>query len=362
MQLSLDTRIRRFCKVPLLLLLLCTVSVAGPQSDAGNHPGSMSCRDLTLGVTLAPEQSTLFNVVGTLCWRGMLRDQPLQLLVHGSTASRVYWDLPLRGELYSYVRRATQAGFATFNFERIGIGASDRPPGAEVTLTSNAFVLSQVTHALRNGTLAGVPFQHIIGVGHSFGSRTLQRMQALFPAELTGLILTGTLHDDGPELASVLQAAARPAASDPRFAGQQFPPGYLTLADGLQLSFLVNADRADADIVNFHESLKETLTTGELASPRINDDSLQIDVPVLLLVGEFDRVVCGSRVDCSDLQSIRALENTFYRPPACLRVEIIRGSGHLFTLQRSPQGTYSTMLAWARRLIAGSSASAKGAC
>jgi len=350
MQLLFGTRIVRFCGLPLLLLALCAVSAPGSASE--DHQNTMSCRDLTLGVTLAPEQSTLFNVVGTLCWRGLLRDQPLQLLIHGSTASRVYWDLPRRGELYSYVRRATQAGFATFNFERIGIGASARPPGADVTLTSNAFVLSQVTRALHNGTLAGVPFQRIIGVGHSFGSRTLQRMQALFPVELVGLILTGTLHDDGPELASVLQSAARPAMSDPRFAGQQFPPGYLTLADGLQLSFLVNPERADPDIVNFHESLKETLTTGELASPRINDDSLQIDVPVLLLVGEFDRVLCGNRVDCSNLQSIRALENTFYRPEACLRVEIIRGSGHLFTLQRSPQGTYSTMLAWARKLIA----------
>jgi pimeloyl-ACP methyl ester carboxylesterase len=351
MQRSHGARILQLCKLPLLLLSLCVTSIAAPDPGPSSS-ANMSCRDLSLGVTLAPDRTEVFDVVGTLCWRGLLRDQPLQLLVHGSTASRVYWDLPLRGELYSYVRRATQAGFATFNFERIGIGASDRPPGADVTLSSNAFVLNQVTQALRNGTLAGVPFPHIIGVGHSFGSRTFQRMQALFPVALDGLILTGTLHDDGPELAGVLQAFARPAASDPRFAGQQFPPGYLTLADGLQLSFLVNAERADADIVNFHESLKETTTTGELSSPRINDDSLQIKVPVLLLVGEFDRVLCGNRVDCSTLQSILALESTFYRPEACLKVEIIRGSGHLFTLQRSPQSTYSTMLAWARKLVA----------
>jgi pimeloyl-ACP methyl ester carboxylesterase len=361
MQWSLGTRIARFCKSPLLLLVLCTAGLAVPASGAPTQE-HMNCRGLTLGVTLATDRAEIFDVVGTLCWRGLLRDQPLQLLVHGSTASRVYWDLPQRSELYSYVRRATQAGFATFNFERIGVGASDRPPAADVTLTSNAFVLHQVTQALRNGTLAGVPFQHIIGVGHSFGSRTFQRMQALFPVELDGLILTGTLHDDGPELASVLQAAARPAATDPRFAGQQFPPGYLTLADGLQLSFLVNTERADPQIVNFHESLKETLTIGELASPRINDDSLQIQVPVLLLVGEFDRVVCGNRVDCSNLQSIRTLEDTFYRAEACLQVEIIRGSGHLFTLQRSPQGTYSTMLKWARKLTAAGKRGASRSC
>jgi hypothetical protein len=182
-QQSHSARIVQLCKLPLLILALCTVSFTAPASDSAANENT-NCRDLILGVTLAPERTEIFDVAGTLCWRGLLRDQPLQLLVHGSTASRVYGDLPLRGELYSYVRRATQAGFATFNFERIGSGASDRPSGADVTLTSNAFALHQVTQALRNGTLAGVPFQHIIGVGHSFGSRTLQRMQALFHAAL----------------------------------------------------------------------------------------------------------------------------------------------------------------------------------
>jgi pimeloyl-ACP methyl ester carboxylesterase len=329
--------------------ILLTVSCLRADAATGSGSSAATCRELSLQVTLAADRTERFQVVGTLCWRGLLRDQTVQLLVHGSTASRVYWDLPVRSELYSYVRRATQAGFATFNFERIGIGASDRPPGADVTLTSNAFVLHQVVQSLREGTLAGVAFQRVIGVGHSFGSRSLQRMAASFPGDVDGLILTGTLHDDSLELAGVLQAAALPANLDPRFAGQQFPPGYLTLADGLQLSFLVNPERADPDIVNFHESLKETLTTGELASPRINDDSLQITVPVLLLVGEFDRVLCGNRVNCSDLDSILALESAFYAPAACLQVEILRGAGHLLTLQRSAQGAYSTMLKWARQ-------------
>jgi len=358
MQCSHGVRIVDRRQLPLLLLLmLCAVSPAVPQS-ASIANGAMTCRDLTLGVALAPERPEVFDVVGTLCWRGLLRDQPLQVLVHGITASRVYWDLPRRNELYSYVRRATQAGFATFNFERIGIGASDRPPAADVTLSSNAFVLHQVIQALRTGTLAGVPFLRIIGVGHSFGTLTLQRMEAQFPRDVDGLILTGALHDQGPELAGVVQAALRPASSDPRFAGQQLPPGYLTFADGLQLSFLVNAERADPDIVNFHESLKETVTAAELGGLSTNDDSLQIVVPVLLLVGEFDRVVCGNRINCSDLQSILAAEKPFYRPQTCLQVEIVRGTGHLLNLQRSPQGTYSTMLAWARSFIAADGARA----
>jgi len=220
-----------------------------------------------------------------------------------------------------------------------------------VTVTSNAFVIHQVVQHLRDGTIAGVPFTRVLGVGHSLGSRILVRMEALFPGDLDGLILTGTLHDDGPELAGVLRAFAIPASLDPRLGARLLPPGYITLRDGLQLSFLVNPERADPEIVSFHESLKETTTTGELADPRITNDSLQLRVPVLLLVGELDRVVCGNRVDCSDLDSILALERDFYGPETCLQVEILRRVGHLFTLQRSPQGSYSRMLRWARRFV-----------
>jgi pimeloyl-ACP methyl ester carboxylesterase len=345
---------RRFIaqSVPLACIaigILC-LTVSARAGDSA-PPSPATCRELALSVTLAADRPQPFRVVGTLCWRGVLGEQTVQLLVHGSTASRVYWDLPLQPQIYSYVRRATQAGFATFNLERIGIGASDRPPGADVTVTSNAFVAHQVVQALRDGRLAGVPFARVLGVGHSLGSRVLVRMQASFPQDLDGLILTGTLHDDSLELASVLRASAIPASSDPRFAGLQLPPGYLTLVNGLQLSFLVNPERADPQIVNFHESLKETTTVGELGEPRITDESRQLRLPVLLLVGEFDRVLCGNRVDCSDRQSILALESSFYAPETCLQLEIIRGSGHLFTLQRSPQGTYSTMLSWARRFV-----------
>jgi pimeloyl-ACP methyl ester carboxylesterase len=330
-------------------LSLASLTQADPHGQ--DHGSLPQCQELSLPVTLAPERTEVFRIVGTLCWRGSLEGRTVQLLVHGTTASRVYWDLPVQGELYSYVRRATQAGFATFNLERIGIGASDRPPGADVTVTSNAFVAHQVVQALRSGQLAGLAFQRVIGVGHSLGSRILVRMQARFPEDVDGLILTGTLHDDSLELASVLRASAIPASLDPRFAGLQLPPGYITLVDGLQLSFLVNPEKADPQIVNFHESLKETTTVGELGEPRINDDSRLLRVPVLLVVGELDRVLCGNRVNCSDRGSILALESSFYAPQTCLQVEIIRDAGHLLTLQRSPQGTYSTMLSWARRFV-----------
>jgi pimeloyl-ACP methyl ester carboxylesterase len=335
----------------LLAFSLCSTGLAAADEAGLRERNSPSCRDLTLPVTLAADRSEVFQVVGTLCWRGLLRDQTLQVLVHGITASRVYWDLPLRGEVYSYVQRATRAGFATFNFERIGIGASDRPPAADVTLDSNAFVLHQVVQALRTGTLAGVPFQRIIGVGHSFGSRAVERMEARFPGDVDGIISTGVLHDNGPDLAGILQTALLPASLDPRFAGQQIPPGYLTLVTGLQLSFLVDPKRLDPAIVAFHESLKETVTIDELVSLQVNDDARQLKVPVLLLVGEFDRVLCGNLVNCSDRRSILALESTFYGRETCLEVDIIRDAGHLFTLQRTPQAAYSTMLDWARRVV-----------
>jgi hypothetical protein len=65
----------------------------------------------------------------------------VQLLLHGSTYARYYWDFPYQTAHYSYVRAATNRGYATFNLDRIGNGASDHPDGNLVDINSNAFVV-----------------------------------------------------------------------------------------------------------------------------------------------------------------------------------------------------------------------------
>jgi hypothetical protein len=129
------------------LVLLAALVPAGAQAD----PGGLRCADVTFPVTLAPGDTTVYNVFGVLCARGSLHDKTIQIALHGATYSHLYWDWPYQPTLYSYVRIATEAGYALLNIDRIGIGRSDHPPAEKVTIDSNAYVVHQIVQALRDG-------------------------------------------------------------------------------------------------------------------------------------------------------------------------------------------------------------------
>src|SRR5215470_3915351 len=156
-----------------------TVRTAAAQTTATQV--AMVCGDYTLSVTLGPGNPNTFHVVGTLCSQGPLAGKTVQLLLHGSTYARYYWDFPYQTTHYSYVRAATSSGYATFNLDRIGNGASDHPDGNLVDMNSNAFVVHQVVKALRTGAVASQSFQKVIVVGHSMGSFTAVNYAGSFP-------------------------------------------------------------------------------------------------------------------------------------------------------------------------------------
>jgi pimeloyl-ACP methyl ester carboxylesterase len=128
---------------------------------------ALICRESRLAVALAEGQPANYEIFGQLCYKPHNKNI-VHVLLSGATAGRLYWDFPLSPQKYSYVQKITQAGYATFNFDRIGIGQSDHPPADQVTIQSNAFVARQIIQALRDGRLG--TFSKIILVGHSLGS------------------------------------------------------------------------------------------------------------------------------------------------------------------------------------------------
>ncbi|HSG40212.1 MAG TPA: alpha/beta hydrolase, partial [Thermoanaerobaculia bacterium] len=117
----------RFLNVALLCALAIAVLVP---SSASAIAGGFRCEELSLPVTLSPSDATVYNVFGVLCSRGAIENKTFQITLHGITYSHLYWDFPFQPETYSYVRRATAAGYAVLNLDRIGIGQSDHPPAA----------------------------------------------------------------------------------------------------------------------------------------------------------------------------------------------------------------------------------------
>ena len=95
--------------------------LAGPPTGAGAAPGCQALR-----VPVAVDGVPGARLYGELC-RPTGQARAVQLLVHGASYNHLYWNWPLDPARYSYVRRALAAGYATFNVDRLGAGASTRP-------------------------------------------------------------------------------------------------------------------------------------------------------------------------------------------------------------------------------------------
>ena len=104
--------IRKF-KLGLVALVMVLGAFATAQPAAAES--MLQCSDHTLNVTLSRGATDTYQVVGTLCSQGPAAGKTVQLLLHGATYARYYWDFPYQSEHYSYVRSATKRGYATFN-------------------------------------------------------------------------------------------------------------------------------------------------------------------------------------------------------------------------------------------------------
>ena len=345
-----------------VLVLGTTVTIWPAAAEAAQR----LCSDHTLSVTLAPGTTDTFQIIGTLCSKGPAAGKTVQLLLHGSTYARDYWDFPYQAGHYSYVQAATGRGYATFNLDRIGNGASDHPAGTLVDIDANGFVVHQVVEALRAGQIASQSFVKVIVVGHSMGSFTTINYAGRFPGEADGISLTGFLHDVNFDFVnSVLLPALYPATFDPKFAGQ-FPNfDYFTSVPGTRglFYYLPNTDPL---VLALDESLKQTTTIGELnTGPAMALDptfSSQIQGPVQVVIGEFDPIFCGHLVNCSDQVAVQDYEEGFYSAAACVETAVVNAVGHDLNLQTNAQAAYNAMLSWADRTVGPTAAPAPQPC
>lgn len=114
--------------------------------------------------------------------------QTLEILTHGVGLEKSYWDI---APGYSYVDAAAAAGYATFAYDRLGVGQSDHPDPIQVV---QAFIEVEVIHGLaqlfRKGSVGGLGFKNVVGVGHSFGSILQVGANVKYPKDFDGVVLT----------------------------------------------------------------------------------------------------------------------------------------------------------------------------
>jgi pimeloyl-ACP methyl ester carboxylesterase len=103
--------------------------------------------------------------------------------------SNTYWDF---APDYSYVDIAASYGYASFFYDRLGVGDSDKPDPIQTIQGPLEVEIAQVlATSLRHGAFSSTKFEKVIGAGHSFGSIITNAITQQYPSTFDAAILTG---------------------------------------------------------------------------------------------------------------------------------------------------------------------------
>ena len=135
-----------------------------------------------------------FSIYGKLCFpsdpKAAKKVQTVQFLTHGDTLDSTYWEI---APGYSYIDAAVTAGYATFSYDRIGVGRSEHPDPLQVV---QGPIQVEIAHALvtllRAAKIGPLSFKNVVGVGHSAGSTVTNGVTTKYPQDFDAVILTGT--------------------------------------------------------------------------------------------------------------------------------------------------------------------------
>ena len=316
------------------------------QSSVGWASTSKTCKEMKIPVALSEKEAASYHVFAKLCYRGNPEGKTVQLLVHGFTLSHVYWDFLYQPKTYSYVENVTLDGYATLNIDRIGVRNSSHPPALKVTANSHAYVLKQIIDKLRSGQIEGIKFSKVVLVGHSLGS-LLSLIEAGKYQNVDGVIITGILHTFSALDVLGFLASQRPAKQDPLLKG--YPAGYLTLLKEQRKQYFYNPDNTDPKIYDLDNQYKGTGTIGEfgaLTEGLIPNYARKIKVPMLIVIGEKDRIFCSALFPCKDPKQILKREKPIYSSTKKLEVFVVPNAGHNFNYEKTAPEFYKKAKEW----------------
>jgi pimeloyl-ACP methyl ester carboxylesterase len=293
------------------------------------------------------------QLASTLC----LPDGPadtVMVLMSGSNFNGGYWDFGYQPQTYSFRRAMNAAGYATLVVDRLGNGASTRPPSLTLTATATAQALHDIVQAARHGLAGAAPFDKVVTVGHSLTAGT-SVMESTAYRDVDGVVLTGYSHAiNVPETLGVI-SSYHPAAEDPEFAGRGYDPDYLTTRPGARLHDFFDPGDVDPAVLDRDEQTKEVFSLTEYPdgmTSTLPGMSNFITVPTLVVAGGRDRMVCGADYSsCADTATLQAEEAPFFAPAARMRAFVLPGSGHAVNLARNTTDYQAAVIDWADTMV-----------
>ncbi|KAL8822346.1 MAG: hypothetical protein Q9191_006916 [Dirinaria sp. TL-2023a] len=282
-----------------------------------------------------------YNIYGKLCIPSSPKSSEMintiQFLTHGDTLDSTYWDI---APGYSYIDAVVAAGYATFSYDRIGVGRSEHPDPSQVV---QAPLQVEIAHALvaliRDSKIGPYSFKNVVGVGHSAGSTVTQGVTTKYPQDFDAVILTGTSTSAGFVNTAVASFDLTIANHDPSQKFSGLPNGYLVqpLAQSIQFPYF-RFPNFNPKILSIEVANKQTQTFGELLTlGTIVAPATHFRGPVDVVLGENDLVFCGG--DCTQPQDQSALVVPVFYPAASKSQHyIVPGSGHvIFAHYSAPQ-------------------------
>lgn len=333
--------------------LAATVLTATPTAAAEGPRATTAirCSPFTAKVPLTPAARADQRIAGTLCEPRGRRATTAQLLLHGGTYDHTYWTIRGNARGPSYAEAAARAGHAALAVDRLGTGRSSAPHSSRFTEQTHERVVLDMARLLRERG-----HRKVVLVGNSFGA-TLARMVAVHhPRAVDGLILTGEGAPPDEAAFEAMGPLYGTAARQPLLARRGLDDGYLALAPGGKAAWFYDHTTADPRVV-LHDELNPEPDVYP-ADPGYGDIALnrRITVPVLVVVGQNDRLICGaSGSDCSGSAALRADAAPLYGPKAELEAIAVPRTGHVLNLHRTTDQWYGRAQDWVGRRVGGGS-------
>lgn len=279
------------------------------------------------------------------------------LLVAGGTYNRCYWDMPDPAggtDRYSFVRAATQRGFATLAIDTLGRGSSTRPHSSECTLAADARICNELVKELRAGTLVDGEevgaFANVVGVGHSWGTVTMWLTASEYQS-LDGVILSGGAHPETSVAPAMILAN-----TDPAFAELSLDEGYLTTPPGHRADQFYEPGEYDLALVAWDDEHKDTWSVANAEEvAELLARSLDIRAHAFLVAGELDPFCTGEMgAKLPDSDTFLRNESQFLGPNvASVEALVLPGAGHCINGVVNAPEWYAAAMDWLDRRIGG---------
>ncbi len=289
------------------------------------------------------------EISGKLCYAGVRVPDTVQLLVHGATYNSGVWDWPQNPQVYSYVRYATNTGYATFAVDRIGHGASSKPPSSAVTIPNGVTALREVVKLLRTGGIGGKTFRKVVWVGHSLGAVHAYEYSGRYDG-IDAYVLTGSVHFMKQSWLGLIQKSLQPAGAD---------QGYLTTIPGARQDLFYYKPGADPAVIAQDEATKDTVTGGEVETglslvfvPADQSPTKNVNVPVLVAMGEHDNLVCdGPDGIVCNVTNLANIEKPYFPNSPRLDFKVVAGSGHALSQHITAPSAHLEVQRWLREVV-----------